>query len=311
MDRFEGPEKKLEIILSVPQTGLRDNSDGRWDRVVRASGAEILKRKYGKKLDGYLLSESSLFVWDDRILIITCGRTTPVLALPVILDYVSKDRIACLFYERKNLNFPDDQPAAFEDDQIYLSSYLPGKSIMMGSALRDYVHVFYYADASVALASNASLQIFMHDIDPKVARAFFYQHANTAQQEATLAKLTGLYPMMDIDSHFFYPQGYSLNGIADTKYYTVHVTPQPEASYASFESNLIGDDSGNIIAEVVSIFKPRRYCLMVRTSDNGKDIGLQHSLTPQPSGYRGMDHIRHEFDGHYQASFSSFLKQRH
>ena len=107
MDRFEGPEKKLEIILSDPQTGLRDNSDGRWDRVVRASGAEILKRKYGNNLDSYLLSESSLFVWDDRILIITCGRTTPVKALPVMLEFIAADNVAYLFYERKNLNFPD------------------------------------------------------------------------------------------------------------------------------------------------------------------------------------------------------------
>jgi len=311
MDRFEGPEKKLEIILSVPQTALRDNSDGRWDRVVRASGAEIIKIKYGKKLDSYLLSESSLFVWDDRILIITCGRTTPVMALPVILDYISRDQIACLFYERKNLNFPDDQPTGFEDDHIFLSNYFPGRSIMMGSALRDYLHVFYYTNAAVALPPDASLQILMHDIDPTVARTFFHHNSNGAQQAKILARLTGLYPMMNIDSHFFYPQGYSLNGILDTKYYTVHVTPQPEASYASFESNLIDHDSPKVIADVVSIFKPKRYSLVVTTTDNGNATELHHSLTAYPSGYRAMDQMRHEFDSHYKASFSNFLKQRH
>jgi S-adenosylmethionine decarboxylase len=311
MDRFEGPEKKLEIILSVPQTGLRDNTDGRWDRVVRASGAEIVKRKYGKKLDGYLLSESSLFVWDDRILIITCGRTTPVMALPVVLDYIAKDRIACLFYERKNMNFPDDQPTGFEDDQIYLSNYFPGKSMMLGSVLRDYIHVFYYANATKTLPSDTSLQILMHDIDPTVAGAFFHQHSSASQQTATLGRLTGLYPHMNIDSHFFCPQGYSLNGISDTKYYTVHVTPQPEASYASFESNLIDHDSPKVIAEIVSIFQPKRFSLMVTTSQNGKETELHQSLTAHPTGYRAMDQMRGEFDGLYKASFSNFLKQRH
>jgi S-adenosylmethionine decarboxylase len=116
---------------------------------------------------------------------------------------------------------------------------------------------------------------------------------------------------MNIDSHFFCPQGYSLNGISDTKYYTVHVTPQPEASYASFESNLIDHDSPKVIAEIVSIFQPKRFSLMVTTSQNGKETELHQSLTAHPTGYRAMDQMRGEFDGLYKASFSNFLKQRH
>jgi S-adenosylmethionine decarboxylase len=76
-------------------------------RVVRASGAEILNCVSTAELDGYLLSESSLFVWEERLLLITCGQTTPVRTLPEILEFIDRDRIAFLFYERKNLNFPD------------------------------------------------------------------------------------------------------------------------------------------------------------------------------------------------------------
>ena len=36
MEKFEGQEKKLEIILFPPQAGLRNNTEDRWDRVARA-----------------------------------------------------------------------------------------------------------------------------------------------------------------------------------------------------------------------------------------------------------------------------------
>jgi hypothetical protein len=66
-----------------------------------------------------------------------------------------------------------------------------------------------------------------------------------------------------------------------------------------------------MIAEIVAIFQPKRYSLMVTTTQNGKEIELHQSLTAHPAGYRAMDQMRHEFDGLYKASFSNFLKQRY
>jgi len=104
--KFEGPEKKLEIILFAPQAGLRSNRDGQWDRVAKASRAAIISGIATDDLDAYLLSESSLFVWEDRILMITCGKTTLINAVPEILKIVNRDRIAFVFYERKSFMFP-------------------------------------------------------------------------------------------------------------------------------------------------------------------------------------------------------------
>ena len=63
---FEGPEKKLEVILFSPQFNIRNNNDGRWDKIVKASQADIISKKSTEHLDAYILSESSLFVWNDR-----------------------------------------------------------------------------------------------------------------------------------------------------------------------------------------------------------------------------------------------------
>ena len=96
-NNFEGPEKKLEVILFSPQFGIRNNDDGRWDNIVQASQADIISKKSTEHLDAYILSESSLFVWNDRILIITCGKTTLIAAIPKILEVVDRKEIALVF----------------------------------------------------------------------------------------------------------------------------------------------------------------------------------------------------------------------
>ena len=40
------------------------------------------------------------------------------------------------------------------------------------------------------------------------------------------------------------------------EYFTIHVTPQVECAWVSFETNLVLDSHIHIIAKVLSIFKP-------------------------------------------------------
>ncbi len=81
------------------------------------------------------------------------------------------------------------------------------------------------------------------------------------------------YPDARIDAYLFNPCGFSANGVIPapaaphdkdtTHYFTVHVTPEPEWSYASFETNVPSNQSGretaDLIDHVVSIFKPGRF----------------------------------------------------
>lgn len=311
MENFEGPEKKLEVILSAPQTGLRDNTDRRWDRVVRACGAEIIKRECAAKLDSYLLSESSLFVWNDRILLITCGKTTPTKALPIILKYVAKPQIAYLFYERKNLNFPNEQPTDVDDDLAYLRTHFAGNSIRLGPACGDHLHVFYYAKPNGCPLPDTSVQILMHDIDPAVATTFYYDSTDIDRQNEMLTRLKTLYPAMKVENHFFYPQGYSLNGISEDNYFTIHVTPQPEASYVSFESNMFNHESAGVVQKIISLFNPLRFSVVLTATTKGQFEDLHNRVMVEPPGYQAIDQTFCEFDHHYTTIFSNFLKQRH
>ncbi|MGD2269939.1 MAG: hypothetical protein PVI06_06020 [Desulfobacterales bacterium] len=308
MDKFEGPEKKLELIFLSPRPGLRENTNGRWRKVVNASGADIINKISTEKLDGYLLSESSLFVWDDRVVMITCGKTTPVMAIPDILKFVDSCEIGFACYKRKNLFYPREQPTDFEYDQARMLEFFPGDSTRLGCPDDDHIHVFYYANGSAALSPDATLQVMMHDIEPSVGARFYFDKSDSTACSDELHRLCNLYPMMLLDDHFFYPQGYSINAISGANYFTVHITPQTEASYASFETNVIEPDYSRVINEVVEIFKPERMSIFL-TTRGAKSGGAFHDTVKHThKDYCIKEEVSHDFDQNYSATYLNFSK---
>lgn len=304
--KFEGPEKKLEIILSAPQRGLRSNADGRWNRVVQASRAEIISQISVDHLDAYLLSESSLFVWDDRILMITCGKTILIDAVPEILEIMNKHRVAMVFYERKNLLYPDEQPSNFEDDVARMLNFFPGKSYRLGPANHDHVHVFYSSHAAEASYQDATLQVLMHDLDASRMEIFDSEYSGTAAQVEKVSGLDRLYPDMVTDSYLFSPYGFSLNGICGPQYFTVHVTPQPDGSYASFETNVLEEDYVRVINKIISIFRPGRFSVLLTTSMDAQCLPSHSTVVNVAADYRVTEKSLYEFDCGYAATFLNY-----
>lgn len=304
-EKFEGPEKKLEIILSQSVGGIRDNADGRWDRVVKACRAEILSRISTEALDAYLLSESSLFVWSDRILMITCGQTVLTRAVPEILGIVGRKRVALVFYERKNFMYPSEQPADFEADAAVLNGYFPGKSYRLGPANHDHVHVFYAARSHATAEEDVTLQVLMHDLDPALVKIFRAGGGRDAETARQLAGLGDLYGETAVDGHLFSPYGFSLNGIDGGEYYTIHVTPQPDGSYASFETNIIKGDYAEVIDRLIDVFKPGRFSTVLTTSANGTCMPFHQRIGRIQDGYCMTEKSLYEFDCGYAMSFSN------
>lgn len=134
---------------------------------------------------------------------------------------------------------------------------------------------------------------------------------------------TSIYPDARIDAYLFSPCGFSANGVvpapaaaadeSGTKaahYFTVHVTPEPICSYASFETNVPGGQNGratsDVIDHVVKIFKPGRFTMtLFETKNKFMDGESGAPATPEADlkhrmdtikGYRRMDRIVHEFD---------------
>ncbi len=305
---FEGPEKKLEIILKERRPEIRTNADGHWTGVVKACGAEIVRQKHTAEIDAYLLSESSLFVWDDRVLMITCGTTSLVKAVPGILDIVSKENIAFFFYERKNLMYPHLQNSDFEMEVQALSAYFTGKSYRLGPANRDHVHIFYYSTPERWVEEDVTLEVLMHDMHPAVLSAFIPKENDTVSALEKRTGLDRLYPEMESDSLQFQPYGYSLNKILGEKYMTVHVTPEPSGSYASFETNFPEADYTQTITRVTGIFQPNRFTLVMTGNQDEDQVPQDERLPYEMPGYRCTEKSFYEFDCGYAVSFFNYAK---
>jgi S-adenosylmethionine decarboxylase len=139
------------------------------------------------------------------------------------------------------------------------------------------------------------------------------------------------YPDSRIDAYLFTPCGFSANGVVPapdqpagtTHYFTVHVTPEPHCSYASFETNVpsrqTGRETAEIVEHVVNIFRPGRFSvtLFEAKATLGESYGMDmYGETPAAvkamkasaarrnkrmefiPGYRRVDKIVHDLDGY-------------
>ena len=134
------------------------------------------------------------------------------------------------------------------------------------------------------------------------------------------------YPDARIDAYLFTPCGFSANGVIPapqgpgaTHYFTVHVTPEPNCSYASFETNVpckqTGRETVEIIAQVVNIFKPGRFSVtlfetkpdgfdieddddVARAKAVGKERASRQSRMDNIAGYRRVERIVHDLEGY-------------
>jgi len=141
---------------------------------------------------------------------------------------------------------------------------------------------------------------------------------------------TSRYPDARVDAYLFTPCGFSANGVIPapdqaggaTHYFTVHVTPEPQCSYASFETNVperqSGRETAEVIEHVVNIFKPGRFSVTLFEAKAGDcevgdlsqlgDAAIEAQALESAKrrsakmdglkGYRRIERIVHEFDGY-------------
>lgn len=144
------------------------------------------------------------------------------------------------------------------------------------------------------LDRDQMLNIYMYDIDPRVAQLFmradpliipsifedgeesnqdsekkimgadneFGAMFSTTAHEAT--NRSGISKLMPdggvVHDHLFEPCGYSMNGIGPGgSYWTIHITPEAHCSYASFETNCQCDGYADLIRRVVAVFNPSKF----------------------------------------------------
>lgn len=132
------------------------------------------------------------------------------------------------------------------------------------------------------------------------------------------------YPDARIDSYLFTPCGFSANGVVpnpgdagSAHYFTVHVTPEPQCSYASFETNVparqTGRETRDIVAQVVNIFKPGRFSVTLFEAKSDEEGYSKARVKKDKSmdnihGYRRVDRIVHDLEG-YELVFRYYERE--
>ena len=310
--QFEGPEKTLEVLFrpslqsfepaltttaSNGKTGLRTLSRSDLDRVCKRARCTILSSISNQYLDAYVLSESSLFVYNYMIVIKTCGTTTLLRCLAVLIDLARTKlnlELDWVGYSRKNFNFPDDQQfphGSFTQELNYLYSHknlsdkLGGNGYTLGPITDDHWFVFI-ADKAIRsqmdLDNDRVLNIMMFDIDVDIGNIFYYQNYEKKENETEeeqvkrisveqtkAAGIDSLCPGAIIDPRAFEPCGYSMNAILYKSYCTMHITPEEGSSYASFETNQKLASYTSLINNVIRTFKPKKFVMTLMADEGG------------------------------------------
>jgi len=211
-------------------------------------------------------------VWSNRIILKTCGTTTLLNCITKLLEIAALHglpEVEDVFYCRKSFLFPEKQlfpHSSFKDECTFLDQYFRGSGYVMGKLNGDRWYLYVTDNnpsASTTTTPDQTLEILMTDVDREAMRHFYKTNpknaGKTPQQITEASGIKGLFPTAIIDEFLFEPCGYSLNALEGDTYYTIHITPQPNCSYVSFETNVTKGDYTAYIQQVLDVFKPKNF----------------------------------------------------
>jgi S-adenosylmethionine decarboxylase len=298
---FEGTEKKVELVVSGRSPDLRGLGERRWREIVEAAQATVLSRLRTEHCDAYLLSESSLFVFERKMLMITCGRTRLVDAVAELLEDVSPEDVQFFIFERKNEVFPHRQPTSFYEDACALNALLPGTALRFGDEDEHHLYLYHLDRAFDGEPEDVTMEILMYGLDRRVAEMFDLHTGASTAARARSEAMHRILPGYTVEEHLFEPSGYSLNGVRGKHYGTIHVTPQDHGSYASFETNHpFGDSPASLCNEVLGVFRPRAFDVVLFDQGAGS--------FDAPRGYHLRSQVTQRIDCGYRVRFLSHFR---
>ncbi|VDL38340.1 unnamed protein product [Hymenolepis diminuta] len=303
---YEGAEKLLEIWF-FDETGagssnldLRSMSRRDIEHILNRACCTIVKEHSNERQLSFVLSESSLFITNNRIILKTCGKTRlletvePLIELAGSLGF--KHHIT--YYSHCSFLFPDQQEEVYQDfdsevarlDLLYKNT---GVRRTFGSMSSNRWHLYCGQSTPGILREppGQTLELMMRGLSPAKMETFYARNSGSPEEATRRSGIHGLFPGANIGDFLFEPCGYSVNGVMKAdEYFTIHVTPEPEFSYVSVETNEAMEDYTNFIANVLDVFGPSSFiCTLISDSDS-KAHGNHEILKEfKLSNYRRME----------------------
>jgi len=325
---FEGPEKRLEVDFKILNSnrplGLRGINREQWQELLEYAKCQILSMKSNDYFDCYVLSESSLFVYPTKIMLKTCGTTTLLRCIPKLLEYADACELAVEFvmFSRKNFIFPHQQIYPHNNWNVeveFLNSIFEGTAYILGPQSQEHWNL-YIADYhdhktpcgrynnddenSETFRTEQTMELMMRDLDRDAAQQFYRNEDKNDTDK--FPGVDNLIEGSETDEYNFRPCGYSMNGLNGNSYYTIHVTPEPHCSYASFETNFSLPCYRKLMQSVLEIFKPGTFTLTIFTEKLNPEI-QRPSYDVTVPGYKLSHHTLSQIEGNCNVLFCNFV----
>jgi S-adenosylmethionine decarboxylase len=265
---YEGTEKRL--LICTKDLNLLTINDHFWEQLVAQSGAEILSSIKNLTVSAYLLSESSLFIWQNKLLLITCGNTKLVNAALFIQQQFTKAQISTLLFQRHQPLKPQLQSSSFEHDSLLLETQFNGQKQHWRDDYQGDLFIFGEITTNNITTENIYM---MHGLKGKLAEQLQQSLNKTYILEQL--QLTQYFTDLSIDHFSFNPKGYSLNAITDKDYLTIHLTPEKMSTYLSIETSFSDARCRDLITHLQQLFLPDHY---KRMHFQPQDLALSISL---------------------------------
>lgn len=308
---FEGVEKLLEIWFTSSdgqnrKRDLRDIPRHKWESLLKIVRCEIISFCKNDEVDAYVLSESSMFVAKRRLILKTCGTTTPLQCLEPLLDLVEEhtgfDEVEDLFYSRKNYKRPEMQISphrAFEDEVALLDTIFPdGEAYCLGNVDNDCWYLYTLSRVKTdqePREPDQTLEILMTNLDPDIMSIFTRDVCSSSSEATIKSGIDKLIPSMIIDDFLFEPCGYSMNGVSKNgNYMTIHITPEQEFSYVSFESNIPESSYADVISRVLTTFKPGNFVVTIFANKDSIASDIPRELEKKDYINFDSDYLRND-----------------
>uniref|UniRef100_A0A2I3G9B8 Adenosylmethionine decarboxylase n=1 Tax=Nomascus leucogenys TaxID=61853 RepID=A0A2I3G9B8_NOMLE len=227
----KGTEKLLEVWFSwqqpnanqgsgdlrtIPRSEREPPRPAKWDILLKDVQRSMISVTKTDNQEAYVVSESSMLVSKKRFILKTRGTTLLLKALVPLLKLA-----------RHYSGFDSIQKIEF------LNAIFPnGAAYCMGRMNSNCWYLYQ------------TLEILMSGLDLAVMDQFYMKDGVTAKDITCKSGIHDLIPGSVINATMFNPYGYSMNGMkSDGTYWTIHITPEPESSYVSFETNLTDQES--------------------------------------------------------------------
>lgn len=325
---FEGAEKKIEIdFMRDPSNpdGLRSVPQNLWEEVLDVIKCQIISSTKNKWFDSYVLSESSLFVYPYKIILKTCGTTLLLKCVEPLLSIAANECDLLpefIFYSRKNFLYPEKQMSphtSLNEELELLKQYFEGGECHTYGSHTGDNWVFYYADLDGMcekgiLHNDQTFEIMMTHLDKGIMEQFFSNEDNFMNpKEVTRSSgISELIPGAVTDEKMFEPCGYSVNGLSDDAYFTIHITPEDHCSYVSFETNASHKKYTRLANNVIETFKPGKFIITLFVDSDAlcgsNPVGSIDVRAIERLGYRMKNRTFTEFssNGGYSLLYVSF-----